>query len=518
MMKKKILSLAVTAGLVGAVFTAQAQEMHVNDRGLGEALIYPFYSAANGNDTYIHLVNTTSATKAVKVRFIEGMNSQEVLDFNLYLSPEDVWAAVITPTGNGGAMVRTVDTSCTVPMLGTQGGGQVVTEGGVTRRDQPFVNIRYQSDAADFRGLDRTLEGYVEIIEMGQIVSDGTAPNLEAAILHDNNGKPAGCDLLVKAWSTGGAWRADASHDFTTWDGGEDAQGLAGGLYGFGVVINVEDGTASSYDAVAIDDFVIAGSPDLHFAPGNELPNLGNGQNGIAIFDGTQVITDGMADSFDAVSTLLQSSYLMNDYVIDPAINATTDWVVTMPTKRNYVNVTPTASTSVNPGSYIDQARPPFKDGWDPRIAEACEPVGFQVWNREEHFEQIIDGPVFSPAPETQTTDNVLCSEVNVITFGGENAGSTLKVSENIQTRVDPGYNEGWARLSFLPADVNAILAGKRVIQGYNNSYAGLPVTGFASFGYQNGTLGGGAVLSNYGADSVHKTEISVTASSTAPQ
>src|SRR5690606_18908242 len=122
-MNKKILSLAVAAGLTGVVAGTAQAAMHVNDKGMGEALVYPFYSTEGGNDTYVHVVNTTAYTKAVKVRFIEARNSQEVLDFNLYLSPEDEWAGVITDAGNGGAMIRTVDNSCTVPELGTSGGG-----------------------------------------------------------------------------------------------------------------------------------------------------------------------------------------------------------------------------------------------------------------------------------------------------------------------------------------------------------------------------------------------------------
>ena len=43
------------------------------------------------------VVNTTASMKAVKVRFREGKNSAEVLDFNVFLSPFDVWTASITP-------------------------------------------------------------------------------------------------------------------------------------------------------------------------------------------------------------------------------------------------------------------------------------------------------------------------------------------------------------------------------------------------------------------------------------
>ena len=45
----------------------------------------------NAWNTYISVVNTTSVAKAVKVRILEGKTSAEVLDFNLFLSPNDMW-------------------------------------------------------------------------------------------------------------------------------------------------------------------------------------------------------------------------------------------------------------------------------------------------------------------------------------------------------------------------------------------------------------------------------------------
>lgn len=101
---KKILPVAVLAALAGA---NGAQAVHVNPDGLGQVLLYPFYTVEGGQDTYINLVNTTDATKAVKVRFRESLNSQEVLDFNLYLSPKDHWSAVVTADADGeGAVIR----------------------------------------------------------------------------------------------------------------------------------------------------------------------------------------------------------------------------------------------------------------------------------------------------------------------------------------------------------------------------------------------------------------------------
>ena len=79
-MKKQAMSLAVSAALLGGAVSATGS-MYIDDGGLGETLIYPFYSAVGGNDTTINIVNTTNLVKAVKVRFIEAQNSQEVLDF-----------------------------------------------------------------------------------------------------------------------------------------------------------------------------------------------------------------------------------------------------------------------------------------------------------------------------------------------------------------------------------------------------------------------------------------------------
>lgn len=507
-MKKKILSLAVATGLVGAASVAQAQ-MHINDKGLGEALIYPFYSAANGNDTYVHVVNTTDDTKAVKVRFIEAMNSREVLDFNLYLSPEDVWAGVITADPNGnGAMIRTVDNSCTVPQLGTARGSVTEMDNGDMRRDEPFVNFGYTNDEDD--SIERTLEGYIEVIEMGQMSPAGSSgsPTPGWAAVHDTNGVPNSCSLLTNFWSsvggTDGPWTVgEADEGFVpTWNG----EGTAGGLYGFGVVINVPQGRATGYDAVAIDDFVADGDPILHENPGDEFPNLNDGQDSATIFDGvtplTMTFTQADGGSADAVSSLLMSSRIMNDYVVDPAINATTDWVVAMPTKRFYVNVGT---------QYADV---PFNSPWDTELNQACEYIAFDFWDREEAVEISTTGPVFSPRPTQQTgSDLTLCREVSLISFAGSD--SALNGSGKILHGIDPGYNEGWASLSFEPSDLNSasranLQTGARQLESDGGDIlSGLPVTGFAVFSYQNGQLEGG-VLSNYSASSKHKQEINI--------
>ena len=38
-----------------------------------------------------------------------------MLDFNVFLSPFDMWTAVVTRHGHRGAQVQTFDRSCTIP-------------------------------------------------------------------------------------------------------------------------------------------------------------------------------------------------------------------------------------------------------------------------------------------------------------------------------------------------------------------------------------------------------------------
>ena len=210
-MNKKIIPLAALVAMAAGANVAQA--VNVNSDGLGQVLLFPFYSAVENNDTYINIVNTTDQVKAVKVRFVEGMNSKEVLDFNLYLSPHDHWSAVVTAKDDG-AMVLTRDTSCTVPALPAGG--------------QKFNPVLFVGDSVD--GDARTREGYVEVIEMGNVTGA-----LATAATHIGSGPatPADCNALDAAWLAGGQWATAPDSDMTP---------NTGGLSGYGVLINVPGG------------------------------------------------------------------------------------------------------------------------------------------------------------------------------------------------------------------------------------------------------------------------------------
>ena len=488
----KTLSAAVLAGL-GVAGTAQA--VHLNPDGHGQVLLYPYYTVQNGFDTYVHVVNTSSTeVKAVKVRFLEGKNSREVLDFNLYLSPRDEWTGAITRT-EAGAGVTSNDTSCIAPR-------QLPALGSAP---EEFRDTVYVADGDSVQGRERTREGYLEIIEMGVVAN----PVLAAAATHPQSGPepvpvPADCGAIRTAAADGGILN----------NRGGDATVLppSGGLYGFASLINVQigenPGVKMSIDAVALDNFyfdTLNPINDLHFPPGDVRPSLDFVNTPADVLDGNQIVTsdndvtNGRRD-IDTVSMVIMHDTIMNDYEVDQARLSKTDWVVTFPTKRFYVN-----QPDTTPLALIA----PFATVWNPDNSSSCDPINVVYWDREEQLEQFQDD--FSPRPPVSGTN--LCNEVNTLSVKPNGAPSeyiTLFGAEftSAQFELAPNYQGGWMKIGFTGA--NAHFTGVDPVDPsvQNYEFYGLPVIGFSGIDNVNGTItneAGVNVLANYMSATTHK-------------
>lgn len=464
-MKKKVLVAALIAGL-GAVGSAHA--VFVNPDGLGQVLIYPYYTVQgdDGNVTNIHVVNTTTAVKAVKVRFLEAMNSREVIDFNLYLSPKDEWTGAVVRTSAGAKLV-TNDTSCTVPTIAKGAAA------GVEFRDTEFA-----SDSV--KGKARTREGYLEIIEMGEVIETSNKLASSATHVAGSPQTPKDCSVLTKAWGSGGVWKTGANTDISA---------PTGGLYGYATLLNINDGTDVTYDAIALDAFSnVVGHTD----PGNILPSLGQVTPKVATVYNGGVATDyiphptSLTSAVDPVSFLFMHNAIANDYVIDPVINAGTDWVVNFPTKRFYVN----GFTSGSPA--VAFAAPPFAKPWDKTTSKSCDEIGFNLFDREEKTTTAeLD---FSPQPEAGK--NSLCWEANVVTISNSNVLQAEFASNNLT--LPAGFTEGWLQIGF-----SGVLPAVEAQTEYSVAFVGLPAVGFSAIQFTNGNVGG--LLSNYAGNVNHK-------------
>jgi hypothetical protein len=485
---------AALAGVGALGMTTAADAVNVNPNGIGQALIYPYYTVnadANGNayNSLLSVVNTTASAKAVKVRFLEGKNSREVLDFNLFLSRHDVWTAAIVPSPSGGGRVVSFDASCTLPSNTFLAAGA------------DFVNFAYtgSNDDKGGSGLDRTKEGYVEIIEMA------TFPTYSCTSIQVTH--VAGVPFDCASVSDAGA--------------GADQLSASGGLFGGMSLINVGAGTDYTEDAVALQRFAPV---RLYRAAGDVSPQLTDAVPKLSVvfaaepnfeFDlgvYTSLWCDLSVDPLcttgapynpaDPVSASLMHDSVMNEYVLDPGTKSGTDWVLTFPTKRFYVNV--------GTGSAPKLFQRNFNG-----TAGACDDITLSIYDREE---RTTSSPVtFSPPPPTQTTS--LCWEANVITF---NNGGVL-ASKNV-SNINTTFQNGWLRLGFATStssnfhtlanitNTSHVLSPSFFSTGMTKTYLGLPVVGFAVQSFTNGTLvvGGSNVLANYGGNFVHKTTTTI--------
>lgn len=496
-MKRNSLTTAVVACIAGvAGFAGLANAVNLNPDGLGQVLIYPYYTVNNGQQTILSVVNTTDIGKAVKVRFLEGYNSREVRDFNVFLSPHDVWVAAITAVDPAdpasGAKVLTNDSSCIVQpgseklfvTYGFDGGtpGQGADDGPQT--------------------IDRTREGYFEIITMGDI-SRGS--QLESAITHDQSSTP-GTAVPANCGYVAGATVAQIDADL------EDVP--TGGLFGAAAVVNTEQGTYFSYNADAIDGFTESA---VYTDSGSLQPSLQQAStpsiatNGVArsyVFTGEgRLLTVDYADGADAVSAVFMADAIYNEYNRQwDLMGASSDWIITFPTKRFYVDKV------LYPGNPTSPFVQPFSDG------KSNVTATFTGYDREEQTSTLggCDSPV---GPDCFAKNPVLPYEVNALSFTAEKPtnGSTV-LGSHLNAYIIPFGLDGWAQIDLASGDGGHALDRGIATDGSQVSLHGLPVTGFYATNIINNQLQGpdGNILSNYSGVYRHRAHRSCTGSDAA--
>lgn len=530
-MKKNSLTTAIIAGVAGvAGLVGVSHAVNLNPDGIGQVLLYPYYTINGGNSTLVTVVNTSNVVKAVKVRFLESMNSKEVLDFNLYLSPYDVWAGAVVDgevLGHdaGHPYLITGDNSCTVPAIPADG--------------VAFSDWQLAYWAADKMGgtngvnspanVPRMRQGHLEVIEMGDVIGEHAVAATHVA------GVPRDCDFLVEEWSTGGTWYAEAGSDPTlkfnattnvcapgslnpptVTTCGEP--GGVGAIFGGGAIVNGAEGLAYTYNAEAINGFY-ALSSNLHYQPGSVYPSLAQAETHLGfavarVFDGrgnpADVAFDRTWDSANAVTAVLQARYVANEYYVDGSF-AQSDWVVTFPTKelhtyRNPVGVVPYGANATSPftrnqGAGSPTSSPIFGSNIFANNISVCEPIDFKFWDREERTPSGGTGPQFSP-PRPGEPGLSLCLEANVIGMGQNipTGGETAVMAAPEATggrgiAAVNTYRNGWARIGFTQFQESVVAP----IAGISTTHklTGLPVIGFWAARYLNSDVGDG-VLANY--------------------
>jgi hypothetical protein len=481
--KRKALTCAVLAGLGGLATTAEA--VYRNPDGTGMVLIYPYYtvnsSGGNAYNTYISVTNTTSQAKVTKVRFREGRTSAEVLDFNLYLSPNDVWVGAVAPQGTAAqspaVLFGNFETSCTYPAIPAAG--------------QPFSNVAYSSgiDSLPGTGLDRTREGYVEIFDMATLIGD-----LASKVTHTAIGvAPPNC----------AAMRVDLT-------GNVNLTSPTGGLYGEGTLINVASGASMGYKADALDAY----RSGVYYADVSTVnPQLGASAAPFSlVLANNRAVTDQWATAAGqasagakAVAAVFMHSSVMNDYILDFNTRSNTDWVMTFPGKHEfYPSATPfapytallttTGACETTTFTFFDrdeQSTTPPPGGFSPQQAGPGPNTGSLCW--ESTVVSVRNGQAHTSAADVSSTDP---------RSGVLGSRNVLAVS----VLTSPAFGAGWINMVFtgtnavlgiaslaggdLTASNVALPVGQPqpfgpvglatgVFTARAHTFAGLPVTGF---------------------------------------
>lgn len=462
-----------------------AHAVFLNPQGHGQVLVYPYYTVNGSQDTLFTLVNLGDDAKAVKVRFLEGYDSRDVLDLNVYLAAGDVWAAAVTADGDGARLITT-DASCTVPEIATtsqhsiaftttafDGSGPLGPDGGPT-------------------GSVREREGHIEVVEMGVVTGD-SADALSPIRLEEpyddwQGGPPVDCARLREAWSSNGYW---------TQDPGVDLEAPSGGLSGSAAIVNVGGGTVQGYVADALAEFHQPGAGREHTAPDALTPNIAGATSLTALtYPSSRPFSATFTRGIDAVTAVFMANRLYNEFWTTPTLGASSEWVITYPTKRFYTDPQYVGSAAQAPFENVfgaDTGTPGQSCAAAFAFAEYNRDVSRHTNTRELGLPLLISEPK-------------LCFAANVVTFRQGDATdpldhtpdppSSVLASALVAANFPSSFENGWAGFFFgtgldrLPTSDGAIFMGQ-------------PVTGFLAAQFVNGSAQG--ALANYTVASRHR-------------
>ena len=466
-------SMKKLAAACVAALAIDAGAVTLDPDGLGQGLIFPYYTAnsARGDvfNTYLSIVNHTAQAKALRVRFREGRASQPTLEFNIFLSANDMWTGAVLPAGEGTALVSR-DNSCTDPGFGI---------------DSPTMAFS-TSAFGDGAGTEvgRTREGFVEVLEMA--VLTGTSA---AAVTQAPTGIPPNC----------GQVRGNVS---------PLTQAPSGGLSGTLTIINVASGMDFTVNAEALADLA---SRPYYRLPSDAYPDLNASEIDAVseVWHNGEVFRSRWNRPVDAVSAVLMRSTYSGEYTLDAGTRSLTDFVVTFPTRHFYRTAT-------------QQPAPPFSQPiqWSadcPLIAPRASATWF--FNREARggalagtdFPELPNYPLFAPCAASvvfsvrNDAAHMVGPLIPTMVLGSTTAGfakGAIQVSS-------PLFQNGWIRISPPPgASFDSLATSQRWTAGATGAvltgahrYSGLPVVGFTARTFRNDAVScaTGVCQGNYG-------------------
>jgi hypothetical protein len=473
----------------------------VQPAGTGHILYVPYFNTQGTNATLLNIVNTDVTNgKALKIRFRGAANSDDIFDFQVFMSPGDVWTAKISNGPGGASSMETLDKSCTLP----------------NSINQAFVLDRLPTQFTAAQRAAWTREGYIEILTMADVPpnainADGSAAAganaLFTATKHVNGVAPctaATMNTLITnpttlAQAYGLGFRAPSGGIFANWSivdvvntGSYSGEATAISAVNFLDPVTLQPLPDRGNIVFFPQTGAAAPTPDLFTADPSLRTSWGAGatqvQNGsgAAYSNGAltaPIITAAMFDLPDlstpytllaayppvAADPILQAGRLTNslstrvirnEFFTDTGVNAVTDWAFSMPTRRYHVALDYRSAT---PGrAYTNHGmNAPLVDYFTaanttlvPETKLLCVTSGgLSAFNREETTQ--TSGFVISPGTSSIFQ---LCGETTVLSFnaGGAAAASVLGASI-ARSDIDLPYRDGWVTILTPGASNNGL-------------------------------------------------------------
>ncbi|MCB1776379.1 MAG: hypothetical protein KDI50_02980, partial [Candidatus Competibacteraceae bacterium] len=437
----KLSAAMVAAGLLSASFVAAPQLANAQQAstvGSGTAVTVPYYTVREGWNTLMNITNTTGNSLAVKVRLRESYNSRDVLDFNVLLSPYDVWSAWLSDNG-GRPFLQTNDRSCTVPIS--------VRDSGASGNELAYTG-NFDDPGSD--STDRMLEGYLEILVMGEAEGEGVASTTPWLATHVS-GEPRDCTTAANNFARGAAIPAWTGGPITGTAGSGDPP--ARSHYG---VITSTDSLKVNVSYVNRAKGLAAGAAANHLSGWGVGQNLVTAQQFPWFLEPTLASHAGLWNNsaVPAVEDALLASAVLNEWSNNPNLGVKTDWVIAFPSKSFHVdrdlrtangygiqagcNVWRNSTGGGVVAADCELPVAPFESQFvSPGLSNIT--VTYNLYDREETPIVITtDGVTVSPAPPPEIEIDTLPYETNVLVIGNSTYGALSSAfNSNVAQVVD---------------------------------------------------------------------------------
>jgi hypothetical protein len=389
----------------------------------------------------------------------------DALDFNIIMSPEDMWVGNMNQKDDGTIVITTRDTTCTAPVGIPVGDGRV---------EFPMPDRVNDDTLLDYR--EGAEEGYIEIIGMGQPDTE-TSPLAVGALHEFATDIPADCvDVRRNFFRVDDANRGNVAfngvHTNSITSNGTaltnylptpaDALTVSwavtdgnAGLEVGGNAVHINGFGAAMGPAITNQQTIVLGAQD---ALGYFFPDLDGGSPGFG--------TRGLYDSI--IRPVLGVSGISNDWSsrAGDGFSVNTDWVVTMP--GQYVMLDP---LGYNAALALDDPLLCLPSDCDFRDIPVELLPTFR--NREERgFTPEEGGLVISPSVSATPDGFVLPYEVNVIEW--QKDGSPVFGSDwatNVTIPVEDS-DRGW-----IYASVKSAPNKTQAVYDYLDPNTPVPVT-----------------------------------------